>query len=214
MAIKNLVIFPFNGNGREAIDAIDPSEYRLIGFIDDDGQKQSEDYEIFSREILKKFPEIHVLAVPGSPTSFRKRASVIDSLNAKNFATIIHPKASIGKGVTIGYNCLILAGVVMTANAIIRNHVCILPNSVVHHDSIIEDYTLIGSSVAIAGNVTIAQSCYIGSGSNIKNGIHIGDSSLVGMGSNVISNIEANSVVAGNPASGIHRIANQLQKES
>ncbi|MEX6689934.1 NeuD/PglB/VioB family sugar acetyltransferase [Danxiaibacter flavus] len=211
MAIKNLLIFPFNGNGREAIDAIDPSEYKLIGFIDDDGEKQSDNYEIFSREILKKFPEMYLLAVPGSPTSFRERTSIISSFNAKNFATVIHPQASIGRDVKVGYNCLIMAGVVITANALIKNHVCILPNSVVHHDSIIEDYTLIGSGVVIAGNVTIGQSCYIGSGTNIKNGIHVGNLSLIGLGSNVISNIEANSVVAGNPASGIHRSSNQLQ---
>ena len=35
MAKQKLVIFPFNGNGIEALDAIDYEQFDFIGFIDD-----------------------------------------------------------------------------------------------------------------------------------------------------------------------------------
>lgn len=194
------MIFPFNGNGIEAMDCIDFDRYELIGFVDDDPGKRSEEYEIFTREIFEQYSELFVLAVPGSPNSFRQRQEIISSLNITRFINAVHPRASLGKMVTIGYNCLIMAGVVITSNACVGNHVCILPNTVIHHDVAIKDYTLIGSNVVIAGGTRIGQNCYIGSGTNIINGICIGEASLIGLGSNVIKSVCSHSMIAGNPA--------------
>lgn len=202
MRKKKLIIFPFNGNGIEALDCINLNEYELVGFIDDDSSKKSEQYNIYSREILEKHKELHVLAVPGSPTSFQKRKEVIESLNIDNsrYITAIHPKSSIGGNVKIGINCLVMAGAVLTSNACINDHVCILPNSVIHHDVTVGDYTLIGSNVVVAGGTTIGKGCYIGSGTNIINGISIGDAALIGLGGNVLDNVTGNAKMVGNPA--------------
>lgn len=203
MAKKKLLIFPFNGNGIEALDCISFDDFELVGFVDDDPQKKSEQYEIHTREILLKYEEFYVLAVPGSAASFRKRKEIITSLGIKNlgrYITAIHPDASIGRNVEIGANCLIMAGVVITSNARIKNHVCVLPNTVIHHDSVVNDYTLIGSNVVVAGGTSIGESCYIGSGTNIINNISIGDLSLVGLGSNILKNVPGNAKMVGNPA--------------
>src|SRR5206468_1163223 len=100
----------------------------FIGFIDDE-IKRNNTYQIYSRDILKK-KEFKVLAVPGSPVTFFKRIEIIQSLKISidRYVTIIHPQAFIGNNVKIGYNCLIMSGVVLTSNTMIGNHVCILPN--------------------------------------------------------------------------------------
>ena len=201
---KKLLIFPFNGNGREALDCIDLDLFEFIGFIDDTPEKLNslEQYPIYNRSILQRESDALVLAVPGSPLSFRHRQKIINSLQLEinRYATVIHPSAKIGKNVKVGHNSLIMAGVVLTSNAIIGNSVCILPNSVVHHDSEVGDYTLIGSNVVIAGSTRIEENCYIGSGSNIINGILVGEFSLIGMGTNVIKSVNKNSTLVGNPA--------------
>ena len=174
-----------------------------MGFIDDEPTKLAEkEFVVHARSILAHFPTAYLLAVPGSPVSFNKRAEYIGSfgLPDERFVSIVHPKANIGKSVKMGTNCLVMAGVVITSNAIIGDHVCILPNTVVHHDAKIGPYTMIGSNVAVAGGTSIGKNCYIGSGSNIINGINIGDGVLVGLGSNVIKDVPAHSIVAGNPA--------------
>ena len=201
--MKKLVIFPFNGNGREALDCINTNEYEFLGFVDDDVEKVSSQYKIFRRDFIEKYSEIFVLAVPGSSLSYLERKTIISSLplkNKKRLVTIVHSTASIGKNVKIGRNCLIMAGVVLTSNAIIGDHVCILPNSIIHHDSTIGDYSLIGSKVVVAGGAAVGKNCYVGSGSNIMNGLSIGSGSLIGMGSNVLRHVIENTVVAGNPA--------------
>lgn len=206
MAKKKLIIFPYNGNGIEALDCIDKTKYEFLGFIDDDPNKKHVKYPLFSREVLQKYKEIHVLAVPGSPTSFRNRRERILSLHVERFATIIHPHSSIGRNVTIGYNCLVMAGVVLTSNASLGNHICILPNSVLHHDVTVGDFTLIGSNVVVAGGTEIGDCCYIGSGTNIINGISIGTNSLIGLGSNITKSVIAGSKMVGNPARNLNFI--------
>ncbi len=202
--MQPLIIFPFNGNGREALDCIG-GNYDLIGFIDDTPEKQGMSmlgYPVFGREALDQFPNAKVLAVPGGPSSFQQRASYIEGLNipVERFATVIHPNASVSKFASVGRNVLLMAGVVVTSNTVISDHVCVLPNSVIHHDTVVGEWTLIGSNVVIAGNVKVGKNCYIGSGTNIMNGLEIGEGSLVGLGANVIRNVHQQSRVAGNPS--------------
>ncbi len=202
--MEKLFIFPFNGNGLEALSCIQ-NQFEFMGFIDDTVEKQGINeygFEVFGREILNHFPDAKILSVPGSPISFKFRDKIIEGLeiHPENLATLIHPSASISPFAKIGHNVLIMAGVVITANSIIGNHVCILPNTVIHHDSNVGDYTLIGSNVTLAGNSEIGKYCYIGSGTSIINGIQIGDNTLVGLGSNVIKSVKSNSKIFGNPA--------------
>jgi acetyltransferase-like isoleucine patch superfamily enzyme len=64
---------------------------------------------------------------------------------------------------------------------------------VIHHDSKVFDYTLLGAHVTIAGNTIIGKQCYIGSGTTVINNITIGEKTLVGMGSNVLKDVPDNS---------------------
>lgn len=202
--MTDVLIFPFNGNGLEALDCLS-AEHRFIGFVDDDTSKQgksAQGFEVFSREALKKYPSACVLAVPGSPDSFLKRAGIISSLELppSRFLNVIHASASISPYAELGKNILIMANVVITSNARIGDNVCILPGTVIHHDVSIGNFSLIGSNVVVAGYAEIGENCYIGSGSNIINNIKIGDRALVGLGTNVIKDIRPDSKVAGNPS--------------
>lgn len=199
-----LLIFPYNGNAIEALACIG-SAYRFIGFIDDTPQKRGIDpngYPVFDRGALSQFSDARVLAVPGSPDSYRSRKEIIQGLGIaeQRFARVIDSSARISALASIGGNVLIMAGVVITSNALIGSHSCILPNTVIHHDVVVGDWVLIGSNVTVAGNTVIGENCYIGSGSSIMNGLLIGRGALVGLGSNVIGHVEAGARVAGNPA--------------
>lgn len=201
---KPLLIFPCNGNGIEALDCLG-DDYEFIGFVDDTQEKQRAGafgHPVFPRTALTERPEAHVLAVPGGPTSYAARSSVVEGLGLarERYARVIHPSARISPLARLGNNVLIMAGVVVTSNAVIGNHVCLLPNTVVHHDVSIGDWTLVGACVAIAGGAVIEENCYVGSGSNIKNGLRIGARALIGLGSNVIRDVAADDTVGGNPA--------------
>ena len=199
-----LLIFPCNGNGIEALDCLGAS-YRLIGFVDDTSEKQGtkvQGYPVYGRDVLARQPDACILAVPGSPTSYRMRKEIIESLGVATdrFATLIHPSATVSPLAELGHNVLIMAGVVVTSNAIIGGNVCVLPNTVLHHDVIVGAWSLIGSNATIAGHTAVGENCYIGSGSSVMNGLRVGDAALVGMGSNVIRDVAPGAKVVGNPA--------------
>jgi sugar O-acyltransferase (sialic acid O-acetyltransferase NeuD family) len=202
--MQDLLIFPYSGTAIEALDCLG-EKWKCVGFISDESSlvgKSAFGIEIYDRNALPNFPAAKILTVHGSPSSYRKREEIFSSLGVppEKLATVIHPKATISANATIGYDVLIMAGVVVTANASIGNHVIVLPNSVIHHDSVVGDFTLVAANVTIAGNVTIGSSCYLGAASSIKNGISIGMQSLLGIGANVIRSFPAQSKLIGNPA--------------
>ena len=199
-----LLIFPCNGNGLEALDCVG-DQFRVVAFVDDTPEKQGQPcagLPVLSRQALRDQPESRVLAVPGGPTSYRERRAIIEglSLESDRFASVVHPRASVSPLAQIGRNVLLMAGVVITSNAVIGDHVCILPNTVVHHDVVIEPWSLVGSNVTLAGGVHLAANAYVGSGSRLMPGVRVGEGALVGLGSNVLRDVEAGARVAGNPA--------------
>lgn len=200
-----LLIFPYNGNGIEAADSLQGQErYQLLGFIDDTPGKQGvhpRGERVFPRQALRDFREACVLAVFGSPHSYMHRADVIASLDVdqRRFARLIDPSARISASATIGFDVWIGPNVVVGPYAEIGNHVCVLPNTVVHHDARVEDWTLVGSNVTVAGHTVVGRNCYVGSGTSLMNNIRVGDRSLVGLGSCVLRDVLPGRRVAGNP---------------
>lgn len=57
-----------------------------------------------------------------------------------DFATLIHPTASVSRKANIGKGCIILANATIQAQANIGEHVIINANVVVDHDAIIGDF--------------------------------------------------------------------------
>ncbi len=214
--LKKLLIFPFGGNARESLISIFAlnrieKEWDIVGFIDDDrsllGKKCCEIEVLGGKELLEKYSQAYVLAVPGSPKSHLKRKDIIESLGIKEprFPRIIHPSAVISCDAKIGVNVLIMPNVIISSNVEIGDHCVILPNTVISHDSKIGNYCCIGSNVSISGNVSIETSCYIGSGTAIREDLKVAERTLVGLGSNVVSDIQAGVVVVGNPAKVIRK---------
>lgn len=218
----DLLVFPCNGNGLEALDALDalnaftamnamsvmnPSgtAYRLVSFVDDrpgEASAQSLSFPVRGRGALDEYPQARVLAVPGSPATYRTRRALIESLGVpyERWATVVHPRASVSGRARIGRNVLIMAGAVVTSNAVIGDHVCVLPNAVIHHDVTVGDWSLVGSGVVLAGGVVVEPNVYLGSQATVKPMVRIGTQALVGMGATVLNHVPAHAVVAGCPA--------------
>ena len=202
-AARPLLIFPYNGNALEASDGIG-QEYRLIGFVDDTPGKHGQDRHgrlVGSRALFDLYPEASVLAVHGSPTSYLQRGEITQGLglDARLWACVVHPRASVSPRATLGRNVTIMAGVYIASDVVIGDHVCVLPNTVIHHDAQVGDWSLIGSNVTIAGHTKVGRNCYIGSGSSLMNGILVGDRALVGLATCVVRDVLPGRRLAGHP---------------
>ncbi|MDO8535871.1 MAG: NeuD/PglB/VioB family sugar acetyltransferase [Candidatus Omnitrophota bacterium] len=209
---EKIILFPFGGNGREAllsilgINAIS-KRWDPVGFMDDDSRTHGKvclGLKVLGRPegTIRKFPDARVLAVPGSARNFLARKAAIDKLgiDERRFATIVHPSVILSPDAKIGYNTLLMPNVVVSCGVTVGNHCIVLPNTVISHDSVLGDYCCVGSNVSISGGVSIGPSCYIGSGTKIRERISIRERTLIGLGANVVSDIESGVVAAGNPA--------------
>lgn len=208
--VQAVVLFPFGGNAREAagvVEAINAQDmrYEILGFLDDNhASLLSADYPLLGGSGLweQYRGETRLLALPGSPASYRRRREIIGkfALTEADSLTLAAPSSRVARGAQVGFNTLLMAGTFVSCGVRIGNHCVILPNSVISHDAEIGDYTLVGSNVSVSGGVRIGENCYIGSGAAIREGVSVGSGALLGIGTTVIRDVPENAVVVGSPA--------------
>jgi sugar O-acyltransferase (sialic acid O-acetyltransferase NeuD family) len=207
---ESLIFFPFGGNAREAVVAVEAlnavaPRYRILGYLDDNCKRlQSTDYPILGATAVWQSHrgKARLLAVPGSPRSFRQRRQLIDrfELRPEDAVSIIDPSARVARSASVGMNCLIMAGCFLSAGTRIGKHCVVLPNSVISHDACLGEYTVVGSNVSLSGGVLVGENCYIGSGVRIREGVSIGAGAMVGIGAVVVRDVPPGAIVAGVPA--------------
>ena len=207
---ESLILFPFGGNAREAavaieaLNAVSP-RYRILGYLDDICDRlQGTDFPILgATEVWRSHRgRARLLAVPGSPRSFRHRRQLIErfELQPENAVSIVDPSARIASSASVGMNTLIMAGCFVSAGVRIGDHCVVLPNTVISHDARLHDYAVVGSNVSLSGGVVLGENCYVGSGARIREGTRIGAGALVGIGAVVVRDVAPGAVVAGVPA--------------
>ena len=100
--MKDLILFPFGGNARESIVTIQAINsksptWNIRGFVDDNEslwRKSCLGVPVLGGTIrISEFENAQVLAVPGNPETYLKRAEVISHINIplSQYATIIDP---------------------------------------------------------------------------------------------------------------------------
>lgn len=123
--------------------------------------------------------------------------------NGNKFRIPTLGKVIIGNDVEIGAHDNISCG--SGGNTVLDDYVKI--DALVHigHDVHLHKNVEVTAGVTFSGFVDAGEESYIGVGSVLRNRISLGEHSFIGMGSNVTKSVEANIVVAGNPAKPFNR---------
>lgn len=208
--MTDLVVYGTGGLGREVLQialdaAADGAPCHVVGWLDDDPQAHGREIHglpvLGGAEWLREHPRIHVAHGIGSPAVRRRIAARLGP--EQPFATLVHPRAWLGRRVEVGAGSVLCAGVMATTDVRIGRHVLVNLGCTVGHDTMIEDFVTVNPLAAVSGNVSLGEGADVGTGASIVQGVRIGAWSVVGAGAVVARDLPPNVTAVGVPARAI-----------
>ncbi|WP_081438432.1 NeuD/PglB/VioB family sugar acetyltransferase [Pseudofrankia asymbiotica] len=206
-ATERVVLVAASGLARETAGAARATgRYDVVGFVDDNPDRWGTVVDglpvLGGLDALDTVGEARIVLCPG-PGWVRARLArrlTEAGVAAERYATVVHPAASVDASCEVGQGCVLLAGVVLTASVRLGRHAVVMPNAVLTHDDLVEDYATVCASVSLAGGVRIGAGAYLGAGALVRENLRVGAWSTVGMGAVVLRDVGDREVWVGNPA--------------
>lgn len=209
--MRDIVIVGVGGHGREMLQCIadinaQGKYWNLLGFIDDamPFDEVSGFPVLGTTEWLRK-RDCSVVVAIGAPAIRQRVVNFLVAIGVKNFATLLHPSAQVGKFVALGAGSMISATAVITADVVLGSHVIVNSGAVVSHDCRVADYSTVGPKACLCGGVSLGVGADLGAACTLLPGVTVGDWGVVGAGATVISGVGANETVAGCPSRVLRR---------
>jgi acetyltransferase EpsM len=180
----------------------------LIGFVDDNPQMVGRTVMglpvLPSLEGLKLDRSVRVALGIGDNAARRRQFDQAISLGYEPF-TVVHPRAVVGAGCTLGRGVVVFANAVINPDSYIGDNVILNTACSVDHDCRIGAHTHIAPGVRLGGGVTIGEETLMGIGSVVLPYMAVGSRTIVGGGTVVVASIESDCVAVGAPARIIKR---------
>jgi sugar O-acyltransferase (sialic acid O-acetyltransferase NeuD family) len=208
--VRPLVLIGAGGHAREVAELVEAVNaecptHAVLGFLVEAGYG-SPGASVDGLPILgdldwlaTRAAEVEVICAVGAP-NLRRRLAVEAEGRGARFASVVHPRAVIGRRVEIGAGVVVQAGCVITTAVRLGDHSHLNVGATVSHDCTLESYVTLGPGAHAAGGVLLEEGCEIGVGAVIHPRRRVGAWSMVGAGSVVIGDVPGDAVVAGVPA--------------
>lgn len=192
-----VVLDLLQGNERTVIGVCDPSlardradTWRGVPVLGDDSAIHQ--YTPESVELVNGMGSL-----PGSLT--RQRLHLTFSRQGYRFATLVHPSAVLGTGVTLGQGVQVMAGCVIQADTCIGDNTIINTSVHIDHDGQIGQHVHIAPGAVLSGEVMVEENAHIGPNATLIQGKRIGKGAIVGAGTTVLRDIPAYHQLTGMP---------------
>lgn len=197
-----LIIIGAGGHGKVLCDIAEKlNKYDGIAFLDDNAEGERLGYPIIGKvsDAEKYTSDGEFIVAIGSAEA---RGRIMDSLASigARLATLVHPSAVIGLGVTLGEGSAVIAGAVINPMAKIGRGCIINTRASVDHDCEIGDLVHIAPGATVAGEVKIGARTWIGAGATVINGVSISADCTIGAGAVVVKDITEVGTYIGVPA--------------
>ncbi|MET7683535.1 acetyltransferase [Streptomyces sp. NPDC005423] len=205
--MNEVVIVGAGGFAREAAQAVRAAgDAELLGHLDDNAALHGTEVDgvpvLGGCDLVHALPGARVVVCVGNPGDYAARARLVRRLGLPEdrYATVIHPTAVVSSTSRVGPGSVLLAHCVLTAAVRVGAHVAVMPQVVLTHDDVVEEYVTLASGVRLGGGARLERGAYVGSGALVREGTAVGAWSLIGMGSTVLGDVPPGEVWAGSPA--------------
>ena len=204
---KKIIIIGAGGHSKVIADIIEKSKDIVLGFLDDNKEKDVIIIKEKQYKVIGKIEECVKIQEENKDIQFvigigdnKTRKNIANRYNNLKYYTAIHPSSQIALDVEIGQGTVIMANTCLNTSAKIGKHCIINTASVIEHDNEINDYVHISPNATLCGTVKIGELTHIGAGATIKNNISICNNCIIGVGAVVVKNIEVCGTYIGTPA--------------
>jgi len=207
--MEDIVIIGSSGHAKVIIDIVNQEgKYNVAGLLDRyrNANETTLGYRILGKEEdlpeLKKTHSLKGAIVAIGDNFIRSKVAALIRKICPDlpFVCAIHPRASIGRDVTIGEGTVIMAGVSINPCSSVGRFCILRTNSSLDHDSTMEDFASLAPGAMTGGNCRIGEYSAISIGSVLIHGVQIGKQSVIGAASLVMKPIESFVVAYGTPA--------------
>lgn len=215
--MQDIVLLGAGGQAKDLLKNIEEyndsvsagKRFNILGCLDDTppAHKELAGYEVLhSMDIFDKkaFRPAQVICAVGDPVNkkiFVKKAAA----RGLRFFNIIHPSVKIHSSCRLGTGISIFSNSVISSFCRLGDHAAVNYLCSINHDCSVGDFATIAPGVKIGGNCAVGEGAFLGLNSCVINGIDIKAWSVVGAGTTVIKDVDAYTVVAGNPSRVIGR---------
>ena len=212
--MQRIVIFGAGGFGREVLQVVrdinaDEQRLEVLGFLVDEAYGDAGSVQgipmVGGIDWLAKNPGVDVVIAVGSSAARAKIAKRISERVSNQFATLVHPRAWLGRSVDIGPGSVICAGALLTTDIRIGAHVHVNIGATIGHDAFLDDFVTLNPSVNLSGRVKLGRGVEVGTGSVLIPAVEVGAWSVIGAGSVVLNSLDENLTAVGVPARVIRR---------
>ena len=210
MILKHLIIIGVGGFAREIYwhsqDSIGYGiDWDLKGFLDGDVKLSEQEYKKIKLPVLGDInsykveqDDVFICAI-ADPKIKKKLINIILQHGGK-FINLIHKTAIVHGNVNMGLGNILSPHVLIHDHVIIGNYVTFNVNSMMGHDSSIDNYSSIMGNVIINGYAKIGENVYMATSSIALPHSKIEDDAFVGVSSVVFKRVRKGNRVFGNSA--------------
>lgn len=190
---KKVIIIGASGHASVIADIIIANGDNVIGFLDDDINKDT----IGKICDWEKYKDKEFVIGIGK-NEIREKISRFMS-DAKWY-TAIHPSAVVSQKSIIEEGTVVMPNAVINSGAVVGKHCIINSAAVVEHDNKIDDYCHISVGAKLGGSVSIGRMTMIGMGAMVRNNLSVCCDCIIGVGAVVVKSILENGTYIGIPA--------------
>lgn len=115
-------------------------------------------------------------------------------------AVLTDPTAAVASTADLAHGAYVNAGAVVASFAVVGCHANVNRSASVGHDNVLGFAASLGPGVVLAGGVRVDDRAFVGAGATVLPEVRVGVGALVGAGAVVTRDVDAWTVVVGNPA--------------
>lgn len=209
--IKKVAIVGGRGNGLVIAQVIEDMasaghNIAVAGFLNDHELIGSfiGEYEVIGRpgEWKNLESDVQIVFALLSVGKMEERSDLLAALAIpeSRLATLVHPTALVGSGVTVGKGSVICSYVTCQPGSSIGNNSIVRAGANLGHDAKVADFVDIGPNCTLCGYSDVAKGAHIAPNSVVRDSVSVGEFGVLSAGSVALKNIESKSSWMGNPA--------------